>query len=201
MNTLENVRKAPSNKTMGIEIEMCVRHGVMDDKDYHGFFYRGYDGSISAPYDFRGCEWVSQPLTVSWLKREITKLYTKLDGEYSVNRSCGIHIHVSRKWCSEKKAREIYDIIKFFHSEELEDIFGRSLNGYTDGSYGNRYCMVNNTNDHTIEFRMFAPGNEAWALYCVDLAQYLVQNAHHLSTDGIRAFRDMYPKVKAYGVY
>ena len=192
MNTLENVRKAPASKTMGIEIEMCVQYSHMEDSSYFGFFYRGYDGSIRRNHGTSGVEWVSQPLTFNWMKKEIGKLYKKLDGKFSVNGSCGIHVHVSRKWCSEKKAEAIYETLKELSGDDLYHIFGRSSTQWTDEPFGNRYCLVNNNPEKTIEFRMFKSGDEKWAQYCVDCVKYMVENAFHFTADGLRAFRDMY---------
>lgn len=54
-----------------------------------------------------------------------------------------------------------------------------------------RYCIVNVTNSKTIEFRMFASGNVKWAQYCVELVNYLVENAFHLNVDAFNAAVDM----------
>jgi len=108
MNTLGSVRTPPHNKTMGIEIE-CFISTNHDDVmgNFHGFFYAGRDGSLSSDnYVQMGVEFVSQPLTKDWMIKEIKKLYKKFP-DTTVNRSCGIHIHVSKKWLSEKKAKAI----------------------------------------------------------------------------------------------
>lgn len=192
MNTLDKVRKAPVAKCMGIEIETTIGSQAYYNniRKYHSFFYAGNDGSIDADWGMKGIEFVSQPMPYDWLKKEIAKLYKKFAME--ANSSCGIHVHVSKKWLSDKKAREIYTVVSRMVNEDLVHVFGRGINSYTNEPIGDRYCLVNIKNKHTNEFRMFKSGNEKWAQYCVDCAKYMVDHAHHLSIDGLLAFRDMY---------
>lgn len=177
---------------MGIEIEGYVSHHLTPVSGTHeGFWYITYDGSIEPPYGYSGREFISQPLMPQWLKKEIKKLYSK--HTILSNRSCGIHIHVSRKWLSEKKAQAIYK----FLSENKEHCalwFGREPNGYCDYErYGTtRYNAINNNNKATIEFRMFRSGNAEWATYCVDCVEYMINNAYRLNVDAFNAFRDCY---------
>ncbi len=199
MNTLRNVRKAPVAKSMGIEIEcILVKECV---SDWHGFFYKGYDGSINSKNNWRDeeCEFVSQPLTYEWMHRELKKLYKTLDShEAYTNSSCGIHIHVSKLWCSDKKAKAIWEFIKTMPLVDFEDIFGRQPNHYCDvvGNWGDRYIAVNSQNKHTNEFRMFKSSNDVrWALYCVDCVKYMVENAYTLNLSAFSAFRDQ-PKYR-----
>lgn len=194
MNTLKKVRKAPSNKTMGIEIEVCLSdENEVVYTDWLGFFYQGLDASIrTSSLRYVGREFVSQPLTHTWLHKELGKLYEKIKGDFQVNESCGIHVHVSKKWCSDKKAKEIFDVVNKFTPDQLNWVFGRGLNNYTDESWGHRYCLVNCTNKATNEFRMFKSGDCAWARYCIDCVKYMVEHAHHLTFEGLLAFRDMY---------
>jgi hypothetical protein len=197
MNTLDKVRKAPHNKTMGIEIE-CFLDSEVDGYvsplyKHHGFFYAGDDGSLSRDrWSQEGVEFVSQPLTKEWMVREIKKLYKKFPGLVA-NNSCGIHIHVSKKWLANKKAKAIWDFIKSLDRSTYADFFGRTPNDYcgTTGLYGDsRYHVINSTNEHTIEFRMFKSGDEKWALYTVACVEYLMQNAYHLNVDAFYAFVD-----------
>jgi len=74
-------------------------------------------------------------------------------------------------------------------------LFGRPPNYYCrnfyDGTGVSRYRAVNITNDATIEFRMFRSGNAIWAGYCIDMVEYLIDNAFHLNCDALMAFHDM----------
>lgn len=193
MQSLYSFRKPPVNRTMGIEIE-CFYNGDFERQLYYGFFYAGQDGSIDCNWGQTGVEWVSQPLTKEWLKKEIDKLWFKYPG-WKWNDTCGIHIHVSRKWLSDKKAKAIYKFLQNQSDVFFREIFGRSSNYYcrTTESYGStRYCTINSENTATIEFRMFRSGDANWAKYCVDCVEYMIQSAYHLSTDGCYAFRDLY---------
>ena len=197
MNTLDSVRKAPHSKTMGIEIEAVF--DVRYDDDWVGFFYKGTDGSIQRPsYRQYGYEFVSQPLTYEWMHRELGKLYKKiLPYGMSVNSSCGIHIHVSKAWFSDKKANAVQKFLTTLTNEEMHDLFGRRPNHYCDplDSPKSRYNAVNTTNATTNELRMFCSGDLKWAKYCVDCAKYMVENAYHLNIDAFTAFQDQ-PKYK-----
>lgn len=167
----------------------------MITEDYLGFFYKGHDGSIlCTDWKDHGYELVSQPLTYNWMKREITKLYKRLrqHGFYS-NASCGIHVHVTKKWFSDQKAKLVWKFVKALSEEDCIHFFGRSPNTYcSQNEYDDRYRSINTTNTHTNEFRMFKSGDEEWAQYCIDCSKYMVENAKHLNLDAFYAFRSMY---------
>lgn len=193
MNTLKKVRKAPSNKTMGIEIEGLVLEDATDLGEWLGFFYRGYDMSIRTIGRYEAVEFVSQPLTYDWLTKETRKLFKRIEGNWVSNDSCGIHVHVSKKWFSDKKAKEVYTLLNDLTEDDIKHIFGRYLSRWTQEIFGQRNCTVNITNKFTNEFRVFASGNTVeWALYCLACTKYMVEHAHHLTADGLRAFRDCY---------
>lgn len=198
MQTLTNWRTPPHDRAIGIEVEcfihQCVWWKAQEDNQYSsyfGFFYAGNDGSINEVYGHVGKEFVSQPLTPEWLKRELKKLYDifpiKWDG------SCGIHVHVSKNWLTNKKAEAIQKWIGTLSDGQFEELFGRRPNGYCmkTGPKNERYRAVNVTNTKTNEFRMFSSGDCAWAQYCVDMAEYLVKNAYHLNFDAATAFKEM----------
>lgn len=205
MQTLSNFRKPPCGKTMGIELEVLQRYeGVL--RDYQGFFYATRDGSIQ-PFSWihgpggrtiqslekweYGREYVSQPLTPEWLKKEIVKLAKKT--QWLVNSSCGIHIHVSKAWCSKARARSIFKFYCDLTQSERIALFGRGSNEYCEADMRRfahtRYNAVNVENAATTELRMFASGDAQWACYCVDMAVWLVHNAKHLNLDS--AFAEM----------
>ena len=196
MQSLSTFRKPPHNKTMGIEIECVLGACEVRYFQHYGFFYATQDGSIDTnTWSQMGVEFVSQPLPVEMLCKQIGKLGKRFTWES--NTSTGIHIHVSRQWLSTKKATAIYNWIKTLTNAEFELLFGRKPNYYcrTEGTIGStRYLAVNTENKATIEFRMFASGPADWAKYCVKMAEYLVVNAYHLNLDAALAFKDLYFK-------
>ena len=196
MQSLSKFRTPPHNKTMGIEIECILIFGGVDYFRHYGFFYSTQDRSIDThSWSQCGVEFVSQPLPVDMLCKQLDKLGKKFQWEH--NSSCGIHVHVSRKWLSEKKAIAIYNWIKTLTNAEFKLLFGRLPNYYcrTEGTIGStRYLAVNTENKATIEFRMFSSGSADWAKYCVKMAEYLVCNAYYLNLDAALAFKDLYFK-------
>ncbi len=206
MNSLSTFRKPPTNKAMGIEIEALFPDRASlrpDARKHYGFFYVTTDGSINS-YDHTptssvhrywvGRELVSQPLSSVWLKKEIKKINRKYPWES--NASCGIHIHVSRKWLTEEKAKKVYAFLRSLSTDDKCQLFGRGDNDYTStiGTFGSsRYLAINTQNAATIEFRMFSSGSAEWACYCVDMATYLVEHWSTLNIEAILAFRALYP--------
>ena len=196
MQSLSSWRKPVSHKSFGIEIECFVTSYISPD-EYRGFFYATTDGSLRGENHFTSPrEFVSQPLPLHWLIKEINRLGRDLN--WSVNSSCGIHVHVSKKWCSDKKGKTILKFLRKFYEAYPMDykmIFGRLPNRYccTNVDAG-RYNAVNVTNDSTVEFRMFASGYVRWAQYCVYMTNYLVENCNHLTRDSVVAAYDLFRK-------
>lgn len=198
MNSLSKFRTPNTSKAMGIEIECYMSDSTYSSYDvrgeHHGFFYGTTDGSIECSWRYFGIEFVSQPLSAAWLKKEIAKLARKFTWE--ANSSCGVHIHVSRKWLSLDKARSINTFLSGLSWDEQEELFGRMANHYCRYSAAlekeDRYCAINITNKDTIEFRMFKSGDAAWCRYCVDMVEYLINNSRTLNVDAAMAFKDMY---------
>lgn len=194
MQSLDSFRKPPCSRTLGIEIE-CLIESSRSISDYVGFFYATYDGSIVRDSFMQtGREFVSQPLTTNWLIKEIKRLEKRV-GPWDFNSSCGIHVHVSKKWLTKKRAKLIQEFYDSLSDQLRSIIFGRGHNQYTrrscDVGEHSRYRAVNITNDKTIELRMFSSGNAAWACYCVKLADYLVTFAHQLNVDAVLAFSEI----------
>lgn len=185
------LRKLPHDRAIGIEVE-CSVSNWLERSIYYGFFYAGRDVSIHV--DGYPIEFVSQPLTQEWLKRELKKLYKRFD--ISANASCGIHLHVNKKWCSVKRAKTISTFLQTLSDEEMKEIFGRVPNDYCENRWdpSNKYCAVNVSKDTTVEFRSFRSGSINWACYCVDLVCYLVKTHASLNKEALFAFRDLYPK-------
>jgi len=186
MTTYFQIRKPVTNRTFGIEIECYPIRTVAKD-EYHGFWFATYDGSLC----WHGVEFVSQPLTPEWLKKEINKLYGRAPWGY--RDDCGIHVHVSRGALSTKKANKIYSFLTSMEEEDRIKLFGRGENTYSSyhAAPDIKYRAVNLLHKDTVEFRMFRGGNAKWACYCVDMVKYLVDNANHLHIDGIMAFHSI----------
>lgn len=200
MQTLSTWRTPPHDRAIGIEVECFMEKHFYYEKErenneskYFGFFFAGSDGSINIPPNsFLDKEFVSQPLTPKWLKKELTKLY-KTFPTIQWNSSCGIHLHISKGWFTNKKAEAVQKWISSLSEDEFEELFGRKPNNYCSQtcSKNSRYRAVNITNSKTNEFRMFASGSEKWAHFCVDMAEYLVKNAYYLNFEAVLAFKEL----------
>lgn len=199
MSTDFLVRKPCANNTFGIEIEGYALTGRVSSLmyTYKNFFYFTYDGSLrnGRLSEQDGMEMVSQPMPPKALKRAIDKLFKiTLDGAgWEVNSNAGIHVHVSRKYLSNKKANTIAKFLMGLDPSICESVFGRRPNDYcTQRITDSKYVQVNMQHKDTIEFRVFASGNAEWAKYCVDCVEYLIKNAYHLNVAALCAFRDQY---------
>lgn len=191
MQSLSSFRKPDSNMTLGMELE-CFVDARVPYMSYLGFWYVTSDGSIRTDvWNQQDVEFVSQPLPAAWLKKEINRLAKK--HQWMTNWSCGIHIHVSRKWLTVRKAKQIHEFYCSLDDVDRQTLFGRPTNEYTRTSAWNltRYNAVNNENKETIEFRMFSSGNAKWARYCVDMAVWLIKNANHLNIDAAMAAHEL----------
>lgn len=186
-------RKPVSTRSMGIEWELLTT--VRLNNGYWKFWSIVDDFSIQNRGPRVDKELVSQPLIAKWLKKEIKRAQTHLlqNTDARGNTSCGIHIHVSRKWCTEPIADRIAEFYNSLSQGQREVLFGRASNDYCSTEpYSGRYAAVNKTNRNTVEFRMFASGNWKWAQYCVDCAEYMMNNNKHLNIGAFMAFRDMH---------
>ena len=170
-NTLDKVRKAPHNKTFGVEIECFVPHRNAGIKigSYYQMWFAGADGSLQDPRPTRrAVEFVSQPLPFNGLNRQIDWLWKKTGG-WEHNETCGVHVHVSAKQVSLKRVRQFADKLGAISAEEFCILFGRRPNQYCRNAFDiySRYRAINFTNAHTVEFRMFSGGDAAWVKECV----------------------------------
>lgn len=202
MESLSTFRKPPSHRTLGIEWEVFFEESVSPDYYKHmGFFYVTTDGSLhwerrwGDPF-YRGRELVSQPLTAAWLLKELDRLAKKIP-HVSINDTCGIHIHVSRKWATAKKVDHLIHFLTTLDNHEYQDAFGRLPNNYCLhmrdwlAATKCRYFALNTTRKDTVEFRVFRSGDVKWAKYCVGLVNYMMENANTLNKDAFFAFVDM----------
>lgn len=179
MSNLRHIRKPQHNKCYGIEIECIVPSDVYMGtmfQTYKGMWYYSGDISIQAEYPRFGAELVSQPLPFSWLTKEIGRQYKKLNWQW--NSTCGIHIHVSRSCVSEKRIRKLKLFLAILSGSQIRNLFGRVSVDYAD--YRNtrvmqRYCAINETKEHTIEFRMWCSGDAAWAQECLRRTKLMVE--------------------------
>lgn len=173
---LDLVRKPVHNKCFGIEIECYMLNDrepvaiLTSDNRYRGFWKIDYDGSIDPPsHRYCAIEFVSQPLPYKWLLKEIGKLSKKY-GDWDVNNSCGIHIHVTKKAVSSKRIRELKQALCNMSKYDLTILFGRGNGPYSNARYTaptERYGAINETREATYEFRMFASGDALWAQECL----------------------------------
>jgi len=199
MQSLYSFRKPPCNKTVGIEWECLLTEKNYKRADnFYGFFYGTTDGSIQTTSDTYGREFVSQPLQPKWLVKELARFYKKEFKEpIQWNDSCGIHVHVSRKWANKARVVCLQSFLSVLTEDEYLEAFGRRNNTYNvhqsaqATTYRTRYLALNNDNKDTIEFRVFRSGDLKWAQYCVLLVEYMVENAKHLNSDAFFAFVDM----------
>jgi hypothetical protein len=207
MQSLDSFRKPDSNKTMGIEWEMfwdqndpkC--NNVFAGRHYK-FFYVTTDGSLRwqglRSWDMKVRELVSQPLPYAWLNKELERI-NKIIPQVQVNDTCGIHVHVTRKWATAKKVDHLVAFLKSLTTEDHQAAFGREPNAYCRHMAGwtsssERYYALNTTNKATVEFRMFKSGDLAWAQYCLGLVNYMMTQANTLNKGAFFAFVDMtYP--------
>lgn len=205
MESLSSFRKPTSNKTMGIEWEMFwdhddPKHYNLSTQKHYKFFFVTTDGSLRCQgprrYDMSGRELVSQPLPYAWLNKELERI-NKIIPQVHVNDTCGIHVHVTRKWATAKKVDHLVAFLRSLTFSEYKAAFGREPNGYcqhmggwSEGATG-RYFSLNTTRNDTVEFRMFSSGDLGWAQYCLGLVNYMMQQANTLNKDAFFAFVDM----------
>jgi hypothetical protein len=196
MQSLSKFRTPPCSKTVGIEWELILEDsGYISSGVFKGFFYCTTDGSIRDRGAGYGREFVSQPLQPKWLVKELARLNRTIGAYIRTNDTCGIHVHVSRKWATSDRINSVDQFLRELSTGEYLDAFGRSPNEYsrhqTYGSLGNtRYMALNVENKATVEFRVFRSGDLKWAQYCVLLVEYIMENAKHLNKDAFFAFVD-----------
>jgi hypothetical protein len=162
----------------GIEIETeCTRNSenmesMADSISADGTFYCKSDGSIEC-----GFEMVSHPATYGyWTSYGFDKFHSlRAKGYRSYNtRSCGMHVHVSRKalstvecvklllffrkyphfieFISRRGASNRMDRWAAIDQSSVHQLISKARNG---NSHGNRYTALNFENPATVEFRIF----------------------------------------------
>lgn len=189
----------PYDLTFGFEAEValwikessqCVVEAIDSLIDFnHRFYYIKYDGSIHGGYN--GAEINSHPFNWNWILNhpeaiESLSMLSNVKGDgtlyydkskayiFKVNRSCGFHIHISRKFLNKKHLYKfmklIYDnpdmicgicqrkdtayFIQYSDLHKDEDVSDIIRNSKKDKS-GYRYSALNVTPKHTVEIRIF----------------------------------------------
>jgi hypothetical protein len=177
MGSISIVRKPPHAKTFGMELEVMPvlgRHGVLHilERKWHGFWEATEDASL--PYG--GVEFVSQPMPYDMLVKQINWLHRKFP--WTIHHNCGLHIHVSRQYWSEKRERELsaflrtsaathFDLIRWFGRESR---FART---YADPN--DKFRAINVLHPHTYEFRVWKAGDLAWTLEALRRTRAIVE--------------------------
>jgi len=166
----------------GIELET----GTFDDNLKHNWgreildeipncMFVKPDGSIYGGDVVKGTEIVSHPMTYKWMQtnknkwNKVLRLRKKGLRSYTTN-TCGIHIHLTKSWFSEKHLYKFMKMIYHFPSftklisqrrlnrlrewasiEDTEDLRKKAK----DKHFYKRYTAVNLSNSNTIELRIF----------------------------------------------
>ncbi len=141
-----------------------------------------------------GVELVSVPLPPAEMLSYINGLKI---AHLSVDRNCGVHIHISRKYITQSQLGGL--VVFMNHPDNLwyvETVANRSPNSYcqfksgkSDTVSSDRYEMVNLTNTTTIEVRIFAGTNSTETLkvyveWLLDLLKWLGTNpTSYLASD------------------
>lgn len=180
MGSLYSVRKPPHPRTMGIELECILSsdqriNAAVGYDMFWQFWYMSSDGSIDADWPAQGYEFISQPLPMEALIKQIKRLHRKL-GDWKYNTSCGIHVHVSRSLLQINRKHALLGALKLLTAEQEVQLFGRARNPYADPTVwpANKYCSINTNHSSTYEFRMFSSGDADWACECVRRTYLLV---------------------------
>lgn len=205
-SSVETNRAANMTQKYGVEIECLVptaQYGALTCKirgEWSHLWMIKSDGSISAPYGYTGVEIVTTPFPFTAASEgHINEMCAFLDSlGVTVNKSCGLHVHVDASEFSAHEMRSVFERYKKFETEidkwmpasrrKNENTYCRSLNSYELGSSneirnmvqntagGNRYVKVNLQSyliHGTVEFRQHSGTTSAlkinnWVKFCVN---------------------------------
>jgi hypothetical protein len=139
--------------------------GLSCDED---LFKLEHDGSLN-----NGFEVISQPCSLKYFKQKfpLAQIVKKLTAQGCVSHNtdtCGLHVHIARKYLSLSEQIKI-GLFMGFNSNKLSKFARRDYNTYCKNNIMNkkgafinmainandRYESVNYTNNRTIEFRLF----------------------------------------------
>ena len=100
-------------RMVGVEIE-TISPDTEDEDSQHNYWRRSSDGSINDE-DGVGYEYISKPMNGDHLFYQIDKMTGYLqDGNYWVNRSCGLHIHIDARDLFYKELKGVMLVMKSF---------------------------------------------------------------------------------------
>lgn len=197
------------NRYYGVELEIDdgnldrLRMYLNGDSSLDDKLYLVEDGSLD-----RGIEIVTNPMTLDYFKenefwQKVTEYARRADFTSHDNRTCGLHIHVSRRALTE----DVLDNLLFLNerfwsrwvqfsrrSAESMDRWAEKLTGYSEatvtkdnvkssGDY-HRYNAINLDNNATVEFRIFkgtlAPNT---VIASIELVDYMIDVAEEFAND------------------
>lgn len=178
MGSLDVFRKAPHQKTFGVEIECYPIDRNFASatwaKTYAGFFYVTVDASLD--WSAGGKEFVSQPMPFTMLNKQIKKLHKQLNG-WRVDHRCGLHIHVSREYWSRFKEEHFSAFLRSLRETQITELFGRYSAKYAHphAEMDEKFRAVNLLHPRSYEFRLWAAGELAWTLEALRRTKLIVE--------------------------
>lgn len=211
-----------NNLHFGIELEMEIRDNNLSDSASYiremlgEFVYLKEDSSINSG-GYRGFEMVSHPATLDFFTNH-KNLWTSLDYLRRVHtarswdaKSCGLHIHISRKGFKGGAHTHRFLSLIYKNSDKMMKLGGRSSTyakfndvwqfdeydrpyftlkhkvAHPSRSMTERYSAVNTQNEHTLELRFFrGTTNPEGVLSAIQLAHAAVEYTRELTLSDVK---------------
>jgi len=211
-----------NNLHFGIELEMEIRDNNLSDSASYiremlgEFVYLKEDSSINSG-GYRGFEMVSHPATLDFFTNH-KNLWTSLDYLRRVHtarswdaKSCGLHIHISRKGFKGGAHTHRFLSLIYKNSDKMMKLGGRSSTyakfndvwqfdeydrpyftlkhkvAHPSRSMTERYSAVNTQNEHTLELRFFrGTTNPEGVLSAIQLAHATVEYTRELTLSDVK---------------
>ena len=211
-----------NNLHFGIELEMEIRDGeLVDSSEYimemmGDFVYLKEDSSINSG-GYKGFEMVSHPATLEYYASN-KNLWTTLDYLKRVHtarswdaKSCGLHIHVSRKGFKSGAHTHRFLSLIYKNSDKMMKLGGRKSTyakfndvymydefdrpyftlahkvAHPSGAMTERYSAVNTQNENTLELRFFrGTMNPSGVLSAIQLAHATVEYTRDLTLSDVK---------------
>ena len=206
----------------GIELEMEIRDGeLVDSSEYimemmGDFVYLKEDSSINSG-GYKGFEMVSHPATLEYFTNS-RNLWTTLDYLKRVHtarswdaKSCGLHIHISRKGFKSGAHTHRFLSLIYKNSDKMMKLGGRKSTyakfndvymydefdrpyftlahkvAHPSNSMTERYSAVNTQNENTLELRFFrGTMNPSGVLSAIQLAHATVEYTRDLTLSDVK---------------
>lgn len=181
---LTKFRSINSVKTFGVELEIGPNSCPLgwDTGKYLPFFYKTDDISLDGGF----FEYISEPMPYDMLVNKIKKLHIWVGG-WRVNNSCGLHIHVSRQYWPEKRAKAFIDFLyKHGGYTSMVQWFGRRSHFAEPNSWEDnldKYNAVNRLHSKTYEFRVWKAGDLEWTLEALRRTRAIVEHQGNWSVE------------------